>query len=298
MINLKAQTSSERRAGLLLAVSIIVILGSTSCENSTRRDYGLPLLASLGSCPEDAILEPPSGCAWSQSVDAIVWGTIKKVDLIKSPAYIKSSGKLVDKCDGTTNKAMVIVVQVENEFLGEAGDEVTVYVGQRQVEMFYPRPLPGNDGKIEWVYGGSEEGKPLGPGMQVGMAIHWNEENSLWSLMGEPMFSVEEDASGSEKIVFQKVLSECDVQSPVVFNGLELDQLGSAIASFRLEDCPEEASERRQRIETQWGTVPDSYFAAVCMPSGDSGDENNLECYVDADCAPFEKCVDGFCQQN
>ncbi|HUT99974.1 MAG TPA: hypothetical protein VM425_00890 [Myxococcota bacterium] len=201
----------------------------------------------------------------------------------------------MDVCDGSTNMAMELDVRIDKTIRGDLDGKIIVHIGNQQLLLFYPQPLPAQSGGIDWVYGSKKTGKPLGPGLKVGLALHRVEKYEIWSLMGEPMFGLD-DTQNSPVIVFQQVFDECGFKPPAELNGLAFDQFIELVGSYKEEDCADAAAERRQLITNVWGLVPDSFMAAVCMPHSQSDEPVPESCTVNADCGPTQTCVNGWCQ--
>jgi hypothetical protein len=244
---------------------------ATSCtqKNVAGGPYTLPAYGALGSCPEKS--EIPDICVWALSMDAVLIGITKDVRAIDSPSVTRTvdggESPLIEHCDGAVNPALKIELSVEDVLLGKSvGSSMTVLVGAYQVEQYIPYPTLV-DGRTEWLAGDHVTvAQGMGPGQHLLLGLHYNNENSVWSIMGEPIAEVRSGDEGTSQVYFQRVFDECGVQPPDVKTGATYDEVVGAINTCDTIANQQEAEARRLHVENAWSKFKDAFMAASCMP--------------------------------
>lgn len=229
-------------------------------EHPSPDGGGDPALCAYGAVPQRI-----GACGWAQSTDALIWGTIESLEWVDQPAV--ASWNVPDLNDrwrepcAVTEPALDITIKVESVFHGEnLPEHLVVRMGPAQVRTLRPRPHRTPNGEVAWTTG---DGEGFRIGQEVGFALHYVPEFDLWSLMGEPLFTMDR----SDRIVFQEAAS--DEQCPAFITegvaGLSLKELRE-----RLSSCTEEEAlgkMRRGRVRATWGSpdAPERWIAAICF---------------------------------
>jgi len=225
----------------------------------------LPTIRTEEACESKG--ENPNGIVWARSTDAVVWGTIHSVRLSFTPAVTETGGveTLVDSClSGTSDPALEIQMHVDRVLWGDVSDYITIRVGQWQRRMWTPSTISNSDDGISVNWYGNE--MILEPGQEIGVGGHRITEEDF-SLMGEPMFTIEEGVDGRLGIKFQPTRGDnCELPlGPTDFDGLTLDEVKIAVDGG--DSYSELADARRESIIAVWGSHPSDYFAAACIDS-------------------------------
>ena len=254
---------------MTLSVSVFLLTGCGSqnvSENSgpdgsneaANESFRLPILADDEHCELE---DPLDACVWAQATDALVIGTVNGVYPLKSPSVLASSGQegvLLEECEGVVNIGLSIEVTVEQVLRGEAiqaGETVVVKVGFGQVDGWNPQPLQEMNDDLVWQ-GASE--KKIHEGMTLGMGIHYHAEEEIWSLMGEPLFSFDDNG-----LYFQSGALACRVP-PQDWDGMNVSDLSAAVAACEHSD---DVDERRELMRRVYGEQPQNFMAGVCISS-------------------------------
>jgi hypothetical protein len=253
---------------------LALLLGTSACDLSGQQEVqlSLPAVTATAGDVTDGLPLAPTACAWANSTDDILWGTLVGVRMVETPALriwmdevdpTQQHWKLV-QCENV-NPAMELEIEVDRSARGLVGGRTSIRIGQRQVETFRPLPYADTDGQVEWLAVGDEPGRPLEVGMSIGMAIHRVDEFELWSLMGELMFALEE-----ESVVFQTVHNWHREPAPANLAGLSVDGLFATVGECLQQSSlsSDETDSRRARVRTVWGPLgsyPDGYMAPTCL---------------------------------
>lgn len=257
----------------------------------------LPSVTNLSSCSLSSSAKTPKSCAWYFSTDAIVWGVIEQVQAVESPSLLTTSPteyELLDKCDGAVNPALEIIVNVERTIRGGIHDRVTARVGARQLYTFNPRPRLEHNGETAWVSMGRSSGRALFVGQPIGLALHYNAEHNVWSVMGEQLFTTVYD-NGKNVIAFQQTHGVCGILPPYELEGLTLDEIAHTLENCSESEWAEASNDRRRNILNSWGSRPEQFMAAVCMPGHWFKERENGTCSIDSDCNVNEHCQNDRC---
>jgi len=280
-------SSSGSDLGVVSAPAIAPLRGS------------LPAQVEDGNCSEPERPKAPAACPWATSADAVVWGVLKEVKLVRSPAVAAWNipGKDWDfatECDAV-NPAMQLVIEVERVLAGDrtVQGELTVHIGTRQREQFDPMPVFDSDGALAWEKVGNSDGRALTVGQSIGAPLHYIPEYKLWSLMGESLFTLDTDA----KVAFQERRGHCIEPTPESVPGVAgLDSFSRALAGCAAVDAVGAA--RRTRLNGLWGTRqdPTAFMAASCFrkqPAFRAGGCDSV-----SDCEGNSVCVAGVCKKG
>lgn len=292
------------------AAAALLWLWVAGCESDGEAGLAAKPDARAGATPLPSILdgekhsnEPgPSLCEWAGSVDAIVFGEVREIRLVDTPAIEKTSDIEEDRedawrsrdddCPGTISPAVEIEVEVHETIRGDLEGRVTARVGNSYRGLWQPLPARGEDGGIDWLGADREDmyGEPLEVGQRLGLALHYLPEHDTWSVMSEPMFGL--NAEGD--IAFQGrhgVEPEPDID--------ERDLPGLAEAAASCEDSSA-ADERRDEMWQKWGPDgrrPTAYLAAWCIiPEEDP--PAWPECESREECESDMRCIQGACQHE
>jgi hypothetical protein len=310
------ENCTQKALGFGLA---LVVLGLSACQASSEEasssgsDVGVvsaPATASIrgslpaqvedGNCSEPERPKAPATCAWATSADAVVWGVLKEVRLVSSPAVAAWNipGKDWDfatECDAV-NPAMQLVIEVQRVLAGDKKleGELVVHVGTRQREQFDPMPVLDADGALVWEKVGNSNGGALVVGQSIGAPLHYVPEYKLWSLMGESLFALDADA----KVSFQERRGHCIEPKPeTAAVGAGIEPFGRALAGCVAANPV--SSARRARQRGLWGAAgqdPTAFMAASCFrkqPGPRAG-----ECESASDCDSGNACVSGVCRKG
>lgn len=199
----------------------------------------------------------------ANSVDALVWGTLQGLERSYDPAvpgWSDAAGDWASECR-SFNPAVILSVDVEEVLMGpeELQGPLSVYIGPLNLHLFNPSPYWDEDGELQWP-SGEGYGEPLKIGGPIGLPIHFLEEFDLWSLMFEPVLTLD----GEGHLRMRGNSDECGE----AFQGIE----GRTAAELFEEaaGCPEPSATskaRRAIIRESFGNSrsPENSVAAVCF---------------------------------
>lgn len=273
---------------IAIALFILVAAACTSAGEKPESSppaaadaFELPRYHYSGDCPHQ---DAPTTCEWAASTDGIVVGNVVGVEVIRSPSVPAVSGRegeLLEQCEGVINPAFAIDVEVIEVLSGpslEAGSQIRVHAGFEQVQAWQPIPY-FRDGEIVWE--GAGDGVIVA-GMTLALAMHHQADFDVWSLMGEPIFMVDDD-----HLVRQDYHSDCEPAPGL--GAISLEEFGT-----QLRGCqPTEASDaRRLRVQNMWGQRPQDFMAAVCIVA----EPERTGCLDDSECGSGELCTQGSCE--
>jgi len=236
----------------------LIIGGCTAAERTTPTECTvLPAIGIDDECEPEAT--QPSVCAWATSVDALVIAEVTAVELLTTPAEKATAiGEhvLVDDadCDEVVNPGLRLDIRVEQVLAGEAPTTLTVRIGADRVSSFDPLPFRGEDGSLTW-----STGCGLQVGQRLGLPLHHVDEDDVWSLMGERLFSVDDDV-----VAFQTKAERCTGNVPVGGDGVALSTLIDDVSGC---DDDADGAARRAEMLRRWGPTgasPSAYMAGQC----------------------------------
>jgi len=146
---------------------------------------------------------------------------------------------------------------------------------------------------MRWLGDPSQNAALLEVGQKVGLALHYDSHDDIWSLMGELMFTIQPDASNNDVVHFQYIKSNhCYQQPPKNLQDTSFERFKRVVGA-----CPSDPSQaaitRRRNILAGWGAKPERYKAAVCIPRDINDD--NVECQLNSDCKVGQHCVEEEC---
>ncbi|MBX3155074.1 MAG: hypothetical protein KF773_03665 [Deltaproteobacteria bacterium] len=193
------------------------------------------------------------------SADAVVWGTLKDIRFVDSPASVKGED-IVAHCDGHVEPALDLEIEVDHALRGGVTGTVLLRVGAYQKQYFYPLPLRGQNGDIRWIGASTADSGPLLVGQKLGAAMHREPRTGLWSLMGESLFG--NDSVGNVRFQAHSLDSCSEQPSHASMTLAQLrDKMAQCVSDISSED-------RKRRISTRWGpeslSVP-RYLSALCI---------------------------------
>ena len=264
--------------GFLLLATVVA---GCSGDEPVRGEEALPGPSDTetGSGPP---LDAPSLCTWATSVDAIVFGTVTRVERVERPLVGVDGDPWVQECsDGAINDALEIDLDVDDVIQGEVEEQtVTLHVGSRQT--MFPDDMPVENGLLGFAMHQVPE-SALPPG--------WDTDQSTWTVSKEHFFSIDDD----DEILFQEVGTGSE-PPPENVEGKTIAALEVATGECEPTD---ETEERRARAEYAWDVdeesefslIPEEYIAAVCTGT----DQEAPECIEDYDCGSEQSCVDEQC---
>jgi hypothetical protein len=248
-----------------------------------------------GNCTSSEQPAAPDACSWAASTDAVVWGVIRDIKLVDTPAVAawnsKDGWQWATECDAV-NPAIELVIDVRRVLSGDKSlvGPLTVKIGTRQREHFDPMPVRDARGALAWEKIGTSKGGPLTIGQDIGLPLHYVTEFQVWSLMGESPFSL----GPSGAIAFQDRRGQCGEPSPIAVAGQALDAVARSLASCAPATAAGNA--RRSRMRALWGAAqdPTAFMAAACFrkqpPPGPG------TCVISADCDGVQQCIAGACR--
>jgi hypothetical protein len=283
-------------------LALVVGLASCQTEDGSRgtrsptTDDGQPPVPRLGGRDLECLgpAAPLDTCTWAHSVDAIVWGTLRSVELaydLLAEEGADGQWVWVDECSqGVPDPGLKLVVDVTQSLRGDLSGALEVRAGSADLAMRNPTLEPTEDGEARWREIGLHPGSPLVAGQQVGLALHRVEYDhvAVWSLLREPMTG----RDGSGQLRFGTGVGECWEQPPEGLEGRSVSTLAAEVAACLSMDAPASATERRTR---QRGAEEPPYVAAGKCFTG--GDLLPLvpPCESDTDCGEGGSCSNGIC---
>jgi hypothetical protein len=233
-------------------------------------------------------------CTWAHSADAIVWGTLRSVELTYDLlAEMGADGDWVwvDQCSqGVPDPGLKLVVDVTQSLRGNLSGAIAVRAGSEDLAMRNPTLEPTEDGEARWREIGRHPGSPLVPGQQVGLALHRVEYDhvAVWSLLREPMFGRGE----AGQVRFGTGVGECWEQPPEGLEGRAVSTVTAEVEACLSMDAPASATERRTR---QRGSEEPPYVAAGKCFTGGELLPLVPPCESDSDCGEGGSCSNGIC---
>jgi hypothetical protein len=140
----------------------------------------------------------PDLCAWADSVDAIVFGTLKSFDLTMTPWVPLPPDGITPNYDAPCeqewqNPTLRFLVHVEDSMKGDLQGDQIVYAPINRLGKLLPSPRLADDGAIYWV-GVNDEPKdaPIHVGQKLGFALHYVAPHDVHTAMFEPFFGHDE----------------------------------------------------------------------------------------------------------
>lgn len=284
-----------------LAAASVLALCIADCEPrhappAPGETMPLPVMRSPFDCDEEA---PALGaCEWLLSTDAVVWGTIRRIeaplDLVIERTDPYGAWRLTTDCvDGVVSTGLLIELEITHSYRGSLTGVVQVRAGMHHVGRLQPNPTRAADGTLAWDDDG-RGGSALAVGDRVGLALYYIEELDVWSLSGQPMFGVDEH----DRIVFGVDRRECSAGIvPHELIGAPFELLDGTLAACGTTRT-EGATRRRASIAEEWGwgeygaSDPARYAAGVCFHR-----EAPLDgCRSDFECSAGQFCREGRCE--
>jgi|SRR5690554_660170 len=268
----------------------------TDSNNPTQiKDGGwavIPTLSVTSNCA--SVATSPDVCTWANSVDAIAIVEIKKLEMAASPTVVADGSEhLIEQCDGIVNHYLKMNVSIRQMLKGNLPGDFTIRVGASQLDLWSPIPVKPLDEPMQWLGESENSGDILKVGQKVGVSLHYVADDDIWTLMGELMFSIQNDASDNEVVYFQNSISnDCYHQPPRNLQGADLENLEQALSTCSPEPSSE-ANARRQRVLAGWGSKPERYKSGVCIPF--DVNDGNTECDLNDDCDAGQNCIDNQC---
>lgn len=253
----------------IVAVLAVACAPSQMTQNEWNALPASPLPAMVYVGDADA-RPPPDGCDWALAPDALVWGTIRDVRLVATPAVLVSGpnvGALTDQCTGVVNHALELLLDVEHTLAGAADQALTVRIGKRHLDLFSPRPRL-QDGATVWEpQPGTNPGLPLEIGQKIGLPVFVVPGTEMLSVMGQALFGVGIRADGAREIRFQSFAQvDGGEPAPTAFNGMTFNDMAVAVRSCGARG--DAAQARRTLVNNVWGPAtagPAASYAAVCF---------------------------------
>jgi len=204
------------------------------------------------SNPTVGLLQPgpppprPDLCDWADSVDAIVFGTLKSFEVTMTPWAGQSATSVVhdQPCsENSQGPSIRIVLDVEESMKGPLMGEVVVWAPNMRRPHLSPSVSMDEDGSTVWHdLAGTLVSAPVQVGQKLGLALHYVGPYDAYTAMFEPFFGVDEAGAplfqpGDEAEPYQfyrapdisvDVAKLSDVKASIAANcGKELSAIGA-----------------------------------------------------------------------
>jgi len=159
----------------------------------------LPGVAETGGdFPSGPPPSRPDLCGWADSVDAIVFGTLKSFELTMIPWVPLPSDGMTPTwdapCEGDWQKpSLKFVVDIEESMKGDLVGEQVVYAPDFRLEYLDPSPRLDDEGSLIWVgVNGEPKEAPIHIGQKIGYALYHVAPYDVYTVMYEPFFGHDE----------------------------------------------------------------------------------------------------------
>ncbi|MFU8804177.1 MAG: hypothetical protein ACNA8W_10240 [Bradymonadaceae bacterium] len=221
-------------------------------------------------CDPDSGELPLDICTWALPAEHLVWGTIRGVRTVQSPAILADSrhAGLVAGCEGGFNNGLEIELEIEEALLGALSGVVKVRFGFDHIDYWVEYPDIDEDGCLQWR-GTPNLEAPLLIGQKIGMSLFYVNGYDLWSTLRQPIFTLVAGVDdGPPTLAFQAGdMNPCIPDYLPSLDGMTVTDLRAALGQCEPND---ETRRRQASLIRGCGSRPICAFAAICFTDVDA----------------------------